>query len=145
MKSTMFILGLLIAGCAAPPAQPPESRVLRDRRPEMLSRSITGTSPSRGLQPPSAHTPPATRSADGDVFPGGTVPPLDRPTQPSEPARLAPQPDADWERASPTDPASRFDRRFKHRNAYDDLNRMDPQLRDPPASIWERDFSPERK
>ena len=86
-----------------------------------------------------------TTSPTGDVFPGGSADGLIAPVPPVDPSRLAPAPDRGWERRSPTEPASPFDRRFDRRTRYDDLNRMDPSHRDPPAGIWERDFDPDRK
>lgn len=137
---------LLIAGCAQPPPQPPSPRVLRDRRPEVLSWTMVATPEARYRAPgqPVSATQPAT-APSYDSFPGATVPPLVRPSRPADPTRWAPRADDGWRQADPTDPSSPFDRRFERRNQYDDLRRMDPRLSDPPESIWERDSDPDRK
>lgn len=143
-----ILLYAMAVGCsAAPPAGEAEPRVMRDRRPEVLSRvAAAPANCDQDAAPRSAgEAISPTTTPTGDLFPGGSVDPLVSPIPPADPSRFAPKPDHGWDRPSPTDPSSDFDSRFDRRTRYDDLNRMDPSHRDPPESIWERDFDPDRK
>lgn len=137
---------MLSAGCAQAPRRDPPPRILRDRRPEVLSQWLTAG--------PAAHRPSADASTPTtqpwldsvtDAYPGATVPPFIIPLRPADPSRYAPRTrDAGRDR-DPTDPSSPFDRRYERRDQQDDLRRLDPRLSDPPRSIWERDFDPDRR